>query len=155
TIPPDAELQFGISTLESQANATFTKPPFYSLTIEPGITGLFQHVVWHPANGTLTNLSTCDTGTLNDPDVLLGVHTSLLQNGFPATVVVYNTGTSSASVSLGIFDALSGNQLGTYNTPAIAPNSQAMISVPTIESSIGFTPGNGQYHYVVQVMNDF
>ena len=154
-IPSNGELQFAISTIESQASASFTKPLYYSLSIRPGITGYFQHVALDLTTGTLTNLSTCDSGTINNPGVLVGVHSSLLDNGYPSTVVVYNTGTAATKVQLGIYDARNGNQIGTYVTPSVPGSGQIRIASSTIESAIGQSPATGEFHYLVEAENYF
>ncbi len=155
TIPANGELQFAIGTVESQASASFTKPTYYSLSIRPGITGYFQHVALDLNTGTLTNLSTCDSGTINNPSLLVGVHSSLLDNGYPSTVVVYNTGATASKVQLGIFNALTGSQIGTYVTPSIPGGGQVRIASTTIEASIGQSPTSGEFHYLVEVENNF
>jgi len=48
------------------------------------------------------------------------VHSTLLGSGYPSSIVVYNTASSSRSVTLAISDAATGTQLGTFTTASIA-----------------------------------
>ena len=53
---------------------------------------------------------------------------SLLQAGYPSTIVVYNTGSAAVDVQLGIFDARTGTRLGTYTTGQIAANTAGHLT---------------------------
>src|SRR5581483_7593986 len=73
-IAPSSELQYPIATIETGAGLTGTLPQYYSLAVNSGMTGTFQHVLYRPADGTLTNLSTCDTGVTGTLTKVGGVH---------------------------------------------------------------------------------
>src|SRR5262249_21621250 len=94
SIPGGGELQYDIGTVERDTHATFTKPDYSTMDGAPDFEGYFQLVLFRPADGTLTNLSTCDTGVTANPGRLSGVHSSLLAAGYPSSVVVTNTGTA-------------------------------------------------------------
>ena len=154
SIPGDAEIQYAISTSEAALGA-FSKPSYYAISVTPGFSGYFQHVLWKPADGTLTNLSTCETGVTIDTRRLVGVHTSILDGGYPSSVVVNNTGVAPTTVALGVYDARDGVKLGTYTTASIAAGANAILPVATIEAGIGITPTSNMYHYVIQVEGAF
>jgi cysteinyl-tRNA synthetase len=155
SIPPGAELQYPIGMVEAGAGINGTKPSYYSLTLDSGITGNFQHVLYRPLDGTLTNLSTCATGVTANAAALDGVHSSLLGTGYPSSVVVVNTGTAAETVALDIYDARNGNKLGTYTTAAIPAGGETIIDVSTMEAAIKLIPGDGMYHYVVKAETPF
>ncbi len=158
SIPPGAEHQFLIQDIENGADLTFTPPAFYSISVRPTFTGHFQHVLWRPEHGTLTNLSTCDKTTTSDSRTVIGVHSSLLQDGYPSTIVVHNTGTSAANALLGIYDARTGNKIADYNTGIIQANGQAIRTVAQIEAGVvppPITPSSSMYHYVIKVEGNF
>ncbi len=149
TIPAGASLQYGIAALE--AGAGISRPPsFYSLSVRPTFAGYFQHVLWRTGDGSITDLTTCDVKTTEDPMTLMGVHSGILQTGYPSTVVIQNTGTTNAIVTLGIFDARNGARLGTYTSPMLAPNAQDIRSMPAIEAAAGIRPTDGMYHYIIK-----
>lgn len=151
-IAPQSAPQFDIPTLQAAATQAFSIPPVYSLTIHADINGYFQHVLYRPQDGTLSNLSTCDSIPISIPlPRASSVHSSLLSAGFPSSIVFYNTGDIAASATVGIYDARTGNRLGTYKTPAIAPLGQITIGVATIEDAIGVTPSAGMYHYNIKL----
>lgn len=154
SIPAGSEQQYSIGSIES-ALGSFTKPSYYSVAMQTNISGHFQHVLWRPADGTLTNLSTCASGVTADRTQLSGVHSTLVGTGYPSTVVVNNTGAGPAAVALGVYDAGSGTKLGTYTTASIPAKGQALLSVATIESSVGFSPSDGMYHYVIKTEGAF
>ncbi len=155
-IPPQAAPQFDIPTIEAAASAAFAIPPVYSVTIHADISGYFQHVLYRPQDGTLSNLSSCDTIPISVPiPRASSVHSALLSDGFPSSIVFYNTGEEAMSAIVGLYDARNGSRLGTYTTPSIAPLGQVTVTVATMESDIGVAPGAGMYHYNVKLDNAF
>ena len=145
-----AELQYPISTVESGLDPGVAKPSYYSIAIQTNLTGYFQHVLYRPADGTLTNLSTCASGITTDPMSVSGVHSSMLAGNFPSSIVINNTGAAPITPAFGIFDARDGTRLGTYTADTIAPGGQAVVTVGTVEAALGFTPTAGMFHYVVK-----
>ena len=162
SIPAGAELQYYISSLESSAGL-ISKPSYYSLSIASGITGYFQHVLYRPSDGTLTNLSTCDAGTTADAKMLGGVHSSTVGDfGFPSSIAINNTGTTATSVSLGIYDARNGTKLGTYTTASIPSHGLVIPTVASIEAAAQIygqaariTQTSGLGHYVIKAESAF
>jgi len=155
SIPAGAELQYYISSLESSAGL-ISKPSYYSLSIASGITGYFQHVLYRPSDGTLTNLSTCDAGTTADAKNLGGVHSSTVGDlGFPSSIAINNTGTTATSVSLGIYDARNGTKLGTYTTASIPSHGLVIPTVASIEAAARITQTSGLGHYVIKAESAF
>ena len=157
SIPAAAEVQFFIQDIENGADQTFTVPSFYSVSIRPTFAGYFQHVLWKPADGTLTNLSTCDTRTTSDVTTAVGVHSSLLQNGYPSSIVVHNTGTSTTNVMLGIYDARNGNKISNYNAGFIPANGQAIVDVADMEAGVfpPINPSGTMFHFVIKAEGSF
>ncbi len=154
-IAAGAEAQYYIGDIESSIGVTTPKPDYYALSVQSNIIGYFQHVLWKPADGTLTNLSTCNTGVTADSTKLSAVHTSLLDTGYPSSVVVNNTGFLKVAVVLGIYDATSGTKLGTYTTTLIPPGGQAVLPISTIETGANIAPSDNRYHYVIKAENTF
>ena len=149
-IQPGASVQVAITDVESGINPGTQKPKYYSASLQTEFDGWFQHVLWSPADGTLSNLSTCEAGISSNRTTLNGVHTSTLQADYPSTVVVNNTSASAAPVTLGLYNAITGNQLGTYFVGTLPGRGQAVIPVTTLESGASVDP-NGAFHYVIQV----
>lgn len=154
SIPAGSEQQYSIASVEAGAGS-FAKPSFYSIAVQSGMSGYFQHVLWRSSDGTLTNLSTCAGGVTADPAKLSGVHTSLLGSAYPSSVVVNNTAASAAAVTLGVFDARDGARVGTYMTSAIPAGGQAVLTVAAIETGMGRAPSSGMYHYVIKAEGTF
>lgn len=82
---------------------------------------------------------------------MIAVHTSILDNGYPSTVAVTNTGSTAATADLTIYDAQDGAVLGTYTTESISADGQVLLQVATIEQAIGFTPSSSTFHYNIQL----
>lgn len=154
-IPPNAAPQFSVSTLETAAPAGFTKPPQYAVTVESEFAGYLQHVLWHPKDGTITNLTTCNSGTTTNTTMLNNVHASTLDVGYPSSVIVSNTGAESKSMTLGIYGALDGARLGTYSTPIVAAGGQVILPMKTLEAAAQIEPGSAGAHYVLKAEGAF
>jgi hypothetical protein len=156
-IPAGSELQYFIKDIEGAATTPYVKPPFYSMSVRSTFAGYLQHVLWQRVDNSLTNLTSCDTAAVADPKVLVGVHSSLLQGGYPSTVVIYNTGAAAADISLGIFDARDGSRLSTYTARALAANGQQMVTMAAMEAAASprITPGGSMYHYVIKADTSF
>jgi hypothetical protein len=158
TVPVGAMLQFEIADIERELAtlSPFTKPQYYSaaiLTSSPGVT--FQHVLWQSVVGALTNLSTCSAGVGANRTTLTAVHSGLLQDSYPSSIVVNNTGLTVEAVTLGIFDARNNNRLGTYQSAPILSNGRLILPVAAIESAIPLTPPAGAFHYNVKAEGRF
>ncbi len=157
TIDPGAELQFYIKDIENGADQPFAIPAFYSVSIRSTFSGYFQHVLWRPADGTLTNLSTCDSTTTSDTRTVIGAHSSLLDNGYPSTLIVHNTGVDPVNIQFTMYDARNGNRLGTFTSGTIDANGQKLLNVSDAEESVfpPFNPASNMYHYVIKADSQF
>ena len=155
SIPAGAAVQYAIGEIENNAVPAFTRSNYYAITVQSGISGVFQHVLWHTNNGTLTNLSTCAAGATADPGKLNNVHTSILDNGYPSSVVVNNTGVFAQTVTLGVYDAATGNKLGIYSAGPIPAAGEIILPIKTIETGAAMTPTPTRYHYVIQAEGAF
>ena len=155
TIPVGAEQQFPISTIETGVGQAFAKPDYYSIVVQPSFNGTFQHVLWRSSDGTLTNLSTCAAGVTAGGSKLSAVHSSLLSNGYPSSVVINNLAPSSSAVVLGIYDARDGSKLGTYTTTSIPSNGQLFLAIDALEAGAHITPTAGMNHYVIAAEGNF
>jgi len=150
SIPAGAQFQFSIETIESGIGI-ITKPAYYSLSIKSDFTGYFQHVLYRPSQGTLTNLSTCDVGVTADATKLSGVHSSIVGDlGFPSSIVVNNTGATASVAVLGIYDARNGKKIGTFTTASIPSRGLVLVTVASIESAAKISPISDMYHYVIK-----
>jgi hypothetical protein len=155
SIPAGASRQFQINTVETAIPSSTTKPQFYATTLQTQISGFFQHVLYRPADGTLTNLSTCEAGVTTSAGNLINVHSSILDFGFPSSVVVSNPTTSAFTATLGIFDSETGTRRGTYTTPTVAAGGRVIIPITTIQNAIGFTPSSSDFHYAIRAEGTF
>ncbi len=156
SIAPGTAQQYSIATLEGALPAFGAKPALYSATMQAQFDGTFQHVLWKPGDGTLTNLSTCDSGTAPILTRVANVHSSALGNaGYPSSLVVYNTSASAAAVTLNIADAATGASLGTYTSAPIPANGQQVLQISTLENAIGIAATPARSHYIVTVQNLF
>jgi hypothetical protein len=158
TIAPSAMMQVGMRAIESQLpQLPVNKPDFYTLSIRPTFTGFFQHAMHEPYPRTLTNITSCDTGAAAQTSLVMGVHSTRIE-GYPSSVVVHNTSASAANVSLGVYDARTGNQLGTYQTGQIPANGQKVITAAAFQanSSPGWQPTEiDMSHYIVKPLSTF
>jgi V8-like Glu-specific endopeptidase len=145
--------QFSIKDLEDNAGGSFTKPAVYSLSIRPTFSGTFQNILWHKNNQTITNMSACDSMT-GAQKTLIDVHSSLVPS-HPASIVIHNTGSAAANISLGVYNAATGARIGTYNAGSVPANAQKLTTVAAMEKSSGFSPGSNVYHYNIKADTAF
>ncbi len=157
SIAPGTAPQYAIATIEGALPAFTAKPTLYSVTMQAQFNGTFQHVLWKPGDGTLSNLSTCDSGTAPILTRVTNVHGSGLgAAGYPSSIVVYNTNTTSAaSVQLNVADAATGASLGTYTSASIPANGQQVLQISTLENAIGITSAQARGHYIITIQNLF
>ena len=141
-------------SIEAGATTSFVKPAMYSIAIQTTMTGAFQHVLWHPGDGSLTNLSTCDGGPSSLGQTLMNVHSSQLAADYPSTIAIFNTGSSAAFATLGIYNATTGTRLATYNTASIPANGQLALAATTLEAATGLGSGT-LFHYIIKIQNQF
>ena len=153
TLPAHSSRQFSITELENNATTVFNKPMVYSLSVRSTFGGSMQNVLWRKTDATVTNLSTCDARD-PDPMTLINVHSSLLDNGYPSAVIIYNTATSNVSPTFGIYSGQTGQRLGTYAPGVLAANSQTIVTMSTLEAAAGISPG-GTFHYNIKADVDF
>ena len=76
-----------------------------------------------------------------------------MDNGFPSSIVINNTGDTAVAAVLTVYDASTGAMLGgtTYTSAAVPPKGHLTVPVLSIESALGITPAQGQFHYVIEV----
>ncbi|MGE4063042.1 MAG: hypothetical protein AB7E79_06710 [Rhodospirillaceae bacterium] len=153
-IPPNASPQFGIDVIEAALHVA-DRPPSYSIVVESAMTGSFQHVLHRAASGVLSNLSTCSAGVARSGSQLSNVHTSALDDGYPATILVQNRGPVPAAAQIGIYDARQGRRVGAYTTPEVAVDGEVMIRMSTIEAGARVAPAWDMAHWVLKIENDF
>ena len=150
-VPAGTAAQYAISTIEKAAAAPFNKPSFYVVTATPRFSGYAQSVLYKPSDGTLSNISGCDSGLAAPGTAIPYVHSSLLSSGFPSHLVISNTGSAAVAVSLGIYNETTGAKLGTYTTAPIAKSAALFVEVSDIEAQAKIKPSAGMYHYIVKV----
>ncbi len=156
SIPAGASLQVDVGTIERNVTGgKLTKGGYYVASIRPRFNGYFQHVMWRPAEGTLSNLTMCDTKLTNDPTRLMNVHSSRFSATYPARIVIHNTGTTTAAAILGVYDAVTGSKLGSYSTGSMPPNAEVVRSADQIEAGMGFAPNASQGHYNIRLDASF
>jgi hypothetical protein len=126
-IPPGASPQYNIATLEGGPAAG--RPAFYTLRIEPAttVTGYLQHVLFDAGREVFTNASTCDAGVMADPLRIANVHTSLLANAYPSTLILYNIGGISAGMNFTLKDTVNGTSYGRFYAGVLRSESGAFL----------------------------
>lgn len=154
-IAPGSAPLFGIATIESALPAGTAKPATYAALIKPGISGSVQHVLFRPVSESFTNLSTCEASTTTNVAVVAGVHSTLLDGGYPSTITIVNSGTNSIQPSFGLFDARTGVRLGTYTSPSIRGNAQLTRTMASIQTAAGIVLPEGANHLIMKADQSF
>jgi subtilisin family serine protease len=164
-IPARASMQYGISKLETEARATLQNTPvassarpYFNLEVESTFTGYMQHIVWARDQGILTNLSACADGLSSDGRTLLNVHSRLIE-GYPSRLRIANTGTATEPATVSFYNAINGQALGSYTTPAIPPGAALEVALARIEGAVPalqdptVTGSNATQQYNVKLEN--
>ncbi len=154
SIAPNAAPQYSIREVEA-ALQVGNRPATYSAVISSAMTGTFQHVLHRPAYGVLTNLSTCSAGVARAGRQIAGVHTSNLNDGYPASIVVQNQGATAAAAQIGIYDARDGRRVGAFTTAEVPVDGELLLPVRQLESAARVTPAWDTGHWVLKIENDF
>lgn len=156
SIPVGAAPQYSVADIEGASVAANTaKPAFYTATVTTQFNGAFQHVLYQPSAGALSNLTSCDAATPDATSRLMDVHSSLLDGTFPSAVMIYNAGQAAAAATIGVYDADSGVKIGMYKSPIVQPSGQVVIQVATIEKDMNAAPGPNLSHYNLTLEGEF
>lgn len=153
-IRPMASLQFPI--YEGAFQSSSNKPQRYTAIITSKLpTAHVQNVLWRPEDEALSNLTTCNTGTISIADTLINVHSSSIDYSYPSTIVVNNTAAKAEAVSLEVYSAETGLLLRTYTTAVVPSGGQITVRMADIERETNLTPGSQGPHYVVVAKKPF
>ncbi|MCB2107100.1 MAG: S8 family serine peptidase [Rhodobacteraceae bacterium] len=152
SIPARAVPQYDLATILSGIGATSAAGHF-ALGISSNFTGYVQHLSWNQATGTLGNVSGCDQGVvtlLTDVPGLYGTPTASVQS----TLVIANTGTSSASAIFDVYRASDGGSLGAWQTASIPPGGEARYAFANIISALAGA-SSSETLYVARLRSGF
>lgn len=156
TIPVGAAPQYSVADIEGVLAAGNTaKPAFYTATVTPQINGAFQHILYQPSAGALSNLTSCDSTTPDGTSRLMDVHASVLDGVFPSAVMVYNAGATAAAATIGVYDAATGAKIGSYKSATVPPSGQVVVPVATIEKNAQIVPALTRPQYNLAIEGDF
>ena len=134
-IPAHASFQFNVERLESEAAAeqviATDERTYYNLVVETEFRGSMQHVLWQRTAGVLSNMTSCADGVGGGERTLLNVHSPSVAQ-YPSSVRVYNSGTTGERANLDVFNATSGERLGTWTSDIIEAGAALEISTNEI-----------------------
>lgn len=142
-VPAYASAQTEVADIEDEANINGENG--FSFYVLPDFDGHVQHVIWNDTGGSLTNISTCGRDVSNDARHLINVHTTEIAQ-FPSVIVIHNAGEEPASAEFQIYDSSTGEEVSAWESQLIDPGASVTVDVSTIESELGFTPDEGQFH---------
>ena len=118
-VPAHASFQFNVERLESEATAeqviATDERTYYNLVVESEFEGSMQHVLWQKTAGVISNMTSCADGLNGGERALLNVHSpSIIQ--YMSSVRVYNSGTTGNRAVLDVYNATSGEIVGTWTS---------------------------------------
>ncbi len=151
TIAPHATTAVKLSDIETLNRITApTNGRTYSVNITSTVEGLAQHVVFKNADRSWMNFSTCG-GISSDSKTIMNVHD--ISQVSASLIVLHNTGPSSATATISIVNADTGETLGTWTSPIIAAGSVASpINASQIIAEARLP--TAQRPYVTFILND-
>lgn len=164
-VPAGAVREFDIATIEREATPhrtneyvplAFLKQNFYGLKIDAPFEGLFQNVVQQTSGGAYSNASTCFEATGVDAKTSIAVASSAREaEGYVSTVVITNTGGTSASAKLDVYDARDGTALGSFQTGTIPANGLLKLDGRAIETAASIPADPARTQYVIKADESF
>ena len=152
-IPPHSSQQVAVATIEAQAGIKGPKSPTYVIRVRSQLglqSGFLQHVVWRPGDGTLTNMSTCDDGVTTLPLQLNNIHSKVLTDQYPSTIVVTNTGREAKAYSIRIAHSGTGLFYGRYIGPSVPSMGASQFVSSSLEAAAPFILTTNTAHYNVE-----
>ncbi|MBL8643133.1 MAG: hypothetical protein JNK21_04300 [Rhodospirillaceae bacterium] len=164
-IAPGSMQEYPIATIERELKlhqTDFYIPPalvkqnIYGLRVRTEIDGYMQHILRRTQDGAFSNLSTCADAVTTAPKTLMAVLSSVMDaEGYVSTITVANTGATSASARLTLYDARHGMPLGAYQTEPIAANGFVYLDVRSVEAAARISPDATLKQYVVKTEEPF
>jgi len=155
-IAPRASRQFSVSNIESSAtpfatsNTEAATRTYLNLEIESAFTGYMQHVVWTRSPGVFANLSSCESGYSDNTTSVLNMHASTIAD-YASRLRIVNTGSTPDVATLVLFNASTGEQLGSWVSPTITAGGSYEITGAELENQSlalrnAVTDGLSQYN---------
>ena len=140
-IAPGQSIQISITDMETaycSTHATFSSSredqcsQFLNVEIVSEINGLFQHIVFSPTPGHLSNFTSCSKST--NQDTVSHVHGLIFRTNYPSTLVVEDNpkverGSRPKSANLGFYDSTDGTFLFTHETDPIPANGTTTVKI--------------------------
>lgn len=157
-VPPHASQQVALATIEAQVGIKDPKPQSYVIGVRSQLglqSGFIQHVVWRPEDGTLANVSTCDDGITTLPLQLNNIHSKLLTDQYPSTVIATNTSSDAKTYSIRIAHAGTGVVYGRYIGPNVPSMGASQLFAPSLETAAPFILTTNTAHYNVEEETSF
>jgi hypothetical protein len=158
TVPTNASPQYAFSDILKAAGAGSltggdTAYAVYMVAPAQAQNNGFQHVIYNGSNGFFENVSACTYSPNVDytgyNQLLINVHTTRL-SGFPVQITVHNLQNVAADYDIDVFDAKTGDQIGTV-TLSTTPNTSYTLPESYFEKQLDFTPASDQLHLVMRV----
>jgi YVTN family beta-propeller protein len=154
-VAPGTTSQFAVAQVEPPNITPSRRPAEYLATVYSQFPGAISHVAWDRASRQFYNLTSCSGSPVGTyQDMLLNVHSSLLDGAFQSYVVINSTGRTAARAILALHDAGSGSLLGSYEIE-LPSNASRMLPVSELERGAGVTPREGGFHYIVTLGKEF
>ena len=149
--------QVSISNIEDGLDPVFFPTddiPVYTALVTSDFRGYVQHVVWNRTAGTITNMSGCNNGFVDDTRNLINVHTTTI-SGYPSYITIYNSDPDPAVAELTIRDARTGTVLAEWESPSLPGYSQGRFVISRIEEDAMLDPGSRDFHYILNLNRSF
>jgi hypothetical protein len=106
----------------------------------------YQSVIYNADSQFFENMTLCDGLSTSDfNNLLINVHTSLLDTAYPAAVVLHNYSQFPEIYRVFVLDSVTGNLEGTADIAAAA-NTSYSLPATFFEQSAGWTPTGSQVH---------
>ena len=154
-IPSNASVQFQLEDIEASLGIDVTDRWQYTAIVNSSFFGYVQHVIWNPGGASLTNITSCLDGVSASQNRLINLHTKRVAAGYPSWIDIHNGGYSVDDAKLGVYEAATGEHIGSVVVTDILPATTAVVEAQEILDVIEYNPGDNDYHFNLVLRRGF
>ena len=154
-IPQYASVQLEMNDIEADLGINTSGRSTYTAIVNSSFAGYLQHVIWNPGGASLTNVTSCLGGLSSNQTRLINVHTDRVAAGYPSYIYIHNGGYDVDRAELNVYESATGESIGAVSVSDIAPATTVVIDALDILDEIGYSPGEGDFHFNLVLRSGF
>lgn len=156
-VPAHGTAQYALQNLQALAlpqTADARTAAVTAIEITANFSGIAQQLISNEYNGAIGNLSACATAEAAKTNFIVNANSTRVDD-LTSLIGINNTGHSPTALRIAIYDATSGEAVGSWTSPVVPRNGSALIPVKRIEDEMGFAPSADQRRLNLKAENTF